>query len=251
MYEIIIQSIVQGITEFLPVSSSAHLILFTEIFLVKKNNIILYISLHVGSFLAIIFYFTKDLNNFLKNKELLIKVLISSIPTGLFGIILIKLELLEHLRNLYVISFTTIFFALIMFISDFNNYKNTIKKNFSYKSACILGVFQILSLIPGTSRSGIILTTARFLKFHKIEAAKLSFLTSLPILFYALTYNLFKILEQNSLASYSVNTLGIFFSFIFSYITIKFFLKFLQNFNLTFFVLYRIILGLIILLCIK
>ena len=247
MSELILLSIIQGITEFLPISSSAHLILASEFLLINKNNLTLDISLHIGSLMAIIFYFTSDIKNFVTNKSILGKVIISSLPVTIFGVILLKLNLINYFRNYEIIGWTTIVFAILMFVSDRFKNKYSIYKNFSYKSAIIIGIFQIISLIPGTSRSGITITGARFLNFNKVDSAKISFLTAIPVLFYVSGYNIAKLISQNVIKISTINFVAVFFSFFFSYITIKFFLKFLQNFNLTFFVLYRIILGIIIL----
>jgi undecaprenyl-diphosphatase len=248
MSELILLSIIQGVTEFIPISSSAHLILASEFLEVNKNNITLDISLHIGSFFGIIFYYTKNIENFLKNKKLLIKIFLSSIPVTIFGIILIKLNIVDYLRNYKVIGISTIIFGLLLYFSDINKSQKKIKKDFNYKSALIIGLFQILSLIPGASRSGITLTGARFIGFNKIEATKISFLTSIPILFYVSAYNFLKIIEENNFKISTLNLLGIVLSFCFSYLTIKFFLKFLKRFNLTTFVIYRIILGTLILI---
>ena len=135
-----------------------------------------------------------------------------------------------------------------MFASDRFKNKYSIYKDFSYKSAIIIGIFQIISLIPGTSRSGITITGARFLNLNRIDSAKISFLSSIPILSIASLYNLQKIITQNNLEISSLNLVGVIMSFFFSYITIKFFLKFLRKFNLLIFVIYRIILGVLILI---
>ena len=128
---------------------------------------------------------------------------------------------------------------------------NNIENNFNFKSAISIGMLQILSLIPGVSRSGIAITAARFLRFGRVEAAKISFLLSIPILGAVSIFGLKNILiSENSLFT-KTNLMAIFLSFSFSFITIKFFLNFLKKFNLNFFVLYRILLGIIILLYLK
>ena len=104
MHEILILSIIQGVTEFLPVSSSAHLIFFSKYFNFTNSNITLDISFHIGSLLAIIFYFKKDLLDFVNNKILFFKILISSIPVIVFGILLIKFHLMDYLRNYKIIG---------------------------------------------------------------------------------------------------------------------------------------------------
>ena len=247
MSELILLSIIQGVTEFLPISSSAHLILASEFLLINKNNLTLDISLHIGSLFAIIFYFTGDLKNFVINKSIIGKIIITSVPVTIFGVILLKLNLINYFRNYEVIGWSSIVFAIFMFISDRFKNKYSINKDFSFKSAIIIGIFQIISLVPGASRSGITITGARLLNFNKIESAKISFLTAIPVLFYVSSYNIAKIIKHDDIKISIINFTAIFFSFIFSYVTIKFFLKFLQNFNLTFFVIYRIILGIVIL----
>ena len=118
MHEILILSIIQGVTEFLPVSSSAHLIFFSKYFNFTNSNITLDISFHIGSLLAIIFYFKKDLLDFVNNKILFFKILISSIPVIVFGILLIKFHLMDYLRNYKIIGWTTIIFGVLLYFSD-------------------------------------------------------------------------------------------------------------------------------------
>ena len=247
MAELVLLSIIQGVTEFLPVSSSAHLILVSKYFNLSNANLTLDISLHLGSLLAIVFYFRNDLINFIKNKELFKKILITSIPVSIFGFILIKTNYIDILRSYGVIGWSTIIFGLILFFSDLKDTNKNIKKNFSYNNALFIGFLQILSLIPGVSRSGITIASARILNYNRVDAAKISFLTSLPVLSIASIYNLQKIITKNSIDISLANFAGIFLSFVISYLTIKLFIKFLKKFNLLIFVVYRIFLGVIIL----
>ena len=206
------------------------------------------VSLHIGSFLAILAYFYKDILNFYENKVLFIKIVISSIPVMLSGIILIETNFIEKIRNIEVIALTTIVFGILLFISDkFKNEKN-IEKNFSFKSAIYIGVLQILSLIPGVSRSGIAITAARFLKFKRIDSAKISFLISIPILGAVSIFGLKNILFAESQYDAKINIFAIILAFLFSLITIKFFLKYLNKFSLNIFVYYRVLLGIILLI---
>jgi len=247
MVELVFLSIIQGVTEFLPISSSAHLILFSKYFNLSNANLTLDISLHLGSFLAITFYFRKDLIDFIENKELFKKILITSIPVSICGFFLIKTNYVDVLRSYSVIGWSTIIFGLILFFSDLKIINKNIKKDFSYNNAFFIGFFQILSLIPGVSRSGITITSTRILGYNRVDAAKISFLTSLPVLTIVSIYNLQKIILKNSIDISLTNLAGIFFSFMFSYLTIKLFIEFLKKFNLLIFVIYRLILGLIIL----
>ena len=182
MIELLILSLVQGVTEFLPISSSSHLILISNYFDFTNQNLSIDVSLHIGSFFAVLFYFRKDIFNFVKNKVLFIKILISSIPVMVFGFLLVEFELIDKLRNLKVISWSTLVFGLLLFISDRFKTINKIDKNFTIKSAMIIGFFQVLSLIPGVSRSGITITAARLLNYKRYDSAKISFLLSIPTL---------------------------------------------------------------------
>ena len=182
MIEIFLLSIVQGITEFLPISSSSHLIIFSNYANFENQSLSIDISLHIGSFFAVITYFHKDIVNFLLNKELFLKILIASIPVMILGFILVQTSFIEKLRNVEVIGWTTLIFGILLYISDRFKLKRNISTNFDFKSAIFVGFFQILSLIPGVSRSGISITAARFLKFKRFDAAKISFLLSIPTL---------------------------------------------------------------------
>ena len=247
MIEIFILSIVQGITEFLPISSSSHLILISEYLNFENKSLSIDVSLHIGSFLAVITFFYKEIINFYKNRILFLKVLISSIPLMIVGYFLIKTNLIDVLRNIKVIAWTTIIFGFLLYISDRCKLTANIQKNFNFKSAILIGVSQILSLVPGVSRSGIGITAARFLKFNRRDSTKISFLLSIPILGVLSVHGIGDIFFSENINLAKINLLSIFFSFIFSLITIKFFLYYISKFDLKIFVYYRISLGLILL----
>ena len=247
MIEIIILSIIQGITEFLPVSSSSHLIIFSNYLNFSNQGLSLDVSLHIGSFFAVIVYFRKDVSNFFKERDLFYKILISSLPVMIAGYILVKFDLIEYIRNIKIIGWTTIIFGILLYLSDkFKNNKK-IKKDFNYKSVFFIGILQILSLVPGVSRSGITITAGRFLEFERVEAAKISFLLSIPTLAAVSIYGISNLFATGDLQFSLVNIFSIIFSFLFSFMTIKYFLKYIKNFNLNIFVIYRIVLGITIL----
>ena len=248
MIEIFILSLIQGITEFLPISSSSHLILVSEFLNFKNQSLSIDVSLHIGSFMAVVIYFYKDISNFFYNKVLFFKIFISSIPVMIIGFFLVKSGLIEKIRNLETIAWTTIIFGILLYISDRFKLEKKIKNNFSYKSAIFIGFLQILSLIPGVSRSGIAITAARLLNFKRIDSAKISFLISIPILGAVSFFGLKNLIMEENGTLTKVNLISILLSFIFSFITIKYFLNYLKKFNLNFFVFYRILLGVIILL---
>jgi len=199
MIEIFILSIIQGITEFLPISSSSHLILASKYFNFDNQSLSLDVSLHIGSFIAVIFYFKKDIFNFLKNKELFFKIIISSIPVMIVGYTLVKLNLIEQIRNVKIIGWTTLVFGILLYFSDKFSTAKMIKNNFNYKSALYIGFFQILSLIPGVSRSGITITAGRFLGFKREESVKISFLLSIPTLAAVSTFGIINLSSSDNL----------------------------------------------------
>ena len=247
MIEILILSLIQGITEFLPISSSSHLIIASE-YLKLEKNLSIDVSLHIGSFLAVLVYFYKDVLNFYENKVLFLKIIISSIPVMLIGIILFETNLIEKIRNIETIAWATLIFGILLFISDKCKIEKTITENFSLKSAIFIGLFQVLALIPGVSRSGIAITAARFLKFKRVDAAKISFLISIPILGAVSFLGLKNILFSESQYIARLNIFAIIFAFFFSIVTIKYFLKYLNKFSLNIFAYYRFLLGAILLM---
>ncbi len=173
--EIFILSAVQGISEFLPISSSAHLILVSKFYELKTASLLIDISLHLGSLLAIIFYFRKDLLSIKNNKKILNLILFGSMPLIFFGYIIYTSEIIYHLRNVKVIAFTTFLFGLILFYSDRKKVNKKISANLNLRSILFIGFFQILALIPGVSRAGITLTAARFLGYDRVESSKIAF----------------------------------------------------------------------------
>ena len=244
MIEIIILSFIQGVTEFLPVSSSSHLIILSNYINFENQSLSIDVSLHIGSFLAVIVFFRNDIINFMKNKELFLKIIVSSLPVMIIGFFLIKSNFIDKLRNIEVIGWTTLIFGIILYISDKYKIKKTISKDFNFFSAIVIGLFQILSLIPGVSRSGITITAARFLNFKRYDASKISFLLSIPTLGAVSIFGVKNIVFSESMEFSILNILSIIISFLFSYVTIKFFLKYIQKFSMNLFVVYRLFLGL-------
>ena len=248
MLEVFIISFIQGVTEFLPISSSSHLIIFSKLLDFTKSNLLFDVSVHVGSFLAVIVFFKKEILNFFIYRKIFFLILLASLPTIVAGYLILTFDLHNKLRVIEIIGWTTIIFGVLLFISDKFKSEKKVEYDLDFKSSMIIGFFQVLSLVPGVSRSGITLTASRFLKFDRVNAAKISFLLSLPTLFAVSSYGIFEIYRTNQFNISEVNIVALFFSFIFSLLTMKLFLKFLKKFNLVIFVIYRIILGSILLL---
>jgi len=247
MIEIFVLSLVQGVTEFLPVSSSSHLIIISEYLEFNNNNLQIDVSLHIGSFLAVVVFFRKDIVNFIQNKGLFLKILVGSLPVMIVGYVLVKLNFINEIRNIKVIGWTTLIFGILLYLSDRSSVKKKINSNFTLKSAVLIGFLQILSLVPGVSRSGIAITGARALNFSRYDSAKISFLLSIPTLAAVSIFGLNNLLKSDSFNFSFLILISIIFSFAFSFITIKYFLKYIKTFSLNVFVIYRIFLGICIL----
>ena len=246
MIEVFILSLIQGIAEFLPISSSSHLILISNYLKFENQSLSIDVSLHIGSFLAVIIYFRNDIKKFLKNKIIFYKILLSSLPVMIVGIFLIEFDLISKLRNIEIIAWTTLIFGVLLYISDKFKTEKNINDNFNYKSIFFIGVMQILSLVPGVSRSGIAITAARLLNFKRTEAAKISFLISIPILGAVSIFGLKNLIFSENIEFTKLNLLSIVISFIFSFLTIKYFLRYIEKFSLDIFVYYRVLLGLLL-----
>jgi undecaprenyl-diphosphatase len=150
------------------------------------------------------------------------------------------------LRNIKIIAWATLFFGIILYFADQRKIDRNISTNLDIRSIIFIGLFQILALIPGVSRAGITMTAARFLNFNRVDSGKISFLLSIPALCGASFLGLWDIPSE----AIEINTLiiiAIIFSFLFSYLTVKFFLNYINKFSLKIFVFYRILIGLILL----
>ena len=245
--EILILGAIQGISEFLPVSSAAHLVLFSHYYEFSNQNLLIDISLHLGSLIAIIFYFRKDLFNLVQNKSFLIKILLGTIPIIPVGYILYQTGLINHLRSLEVIGWMSLIFGILLYIADKFKITKKIDTEFTNSSAIIIGLFQVLALIPGVSRSGITITSGRLLGFNRLDSAKISFFLSIPTLGAASLLGIYNIYKEGNAELNFLAIIAVIFSFIFSYFTIVLFLNFIKKFSLNVFVIYRIILSLFIL----
>ena len=147
--EVIILSAIQGISEFLPISSSAHLILVSSLYEFKNSSLLIDISLHLGSLFAIIYFFREDLLNVRSNKRLLGLIIIGSIPLIIVGYILYSTGIIYNLRNIKVIAWTTLVFGIILYIADKNRFDKKISSNLNLQSILFISLFQVLSLVPG------------------------------------------------------------------------------------------------------
>jgi undecaprenyl-diphosphatase len=243
--EILILSLIQGISEFLPISSSAHLIVVSTLYKFNSSSLLIDVSLHLGSLLAIIFFFRKDLFDLKNNQKLLSLIIFGSIPLIIFGYFLYKTDLIYLLRNIKIIAWTTLIFGILLYFADKSKFDKRISSNLNLKIILYIGLLQTLALIPGVSRAGITITAARIFRFNRIDSTKISFLLAIPALFGASVLRLKDIVTQGFEINYLI-FIAIILSFLFSYFTVKFFLEYIRKFSLNIFVLYRIIVALIL-----
>jgi len=244
-FEASILAFIQGFSEFIPVSSSAHLLIISKLYEFNISSLQLDISLHLGSLFAIIFYFRNDLLNIFKNKSLAILIILGSVPLIIIGYLFYSTGLIDYLRNLKIIAWTTLLFGILLFFADRSKIKSKIDTSLNYKSILIIGFFQVLAIVPGVSRSGIVITASRFLNFDRVDSSKIAFYLSIPALAGASILGIKDILETNI----DINLIFLFsiiLSFIVSYLTIKYFLIYVKNFDLKFFVYYRVFLALLL-----
>ena len=240
-FEIIFLGLIQGLTEFLPISSTGHLILAQRLF-----NLFSSLSfdafIHLGSFLAIIVYFWKDLKEIWNYKWFIV---ISAIPGGIAGL-LFEHIVEEYFRIPLVVALSLIIMSIPMILGEFFGKKQFEIKNLTYTKALIIGLFQALALIPGTSRSGITISAGLLLGLKREVSAKFSFLAGALLILGAGLYEGLK-LVNSSFISLDMALTGFFSSAIFSFVAIAFLIPFLKRYSLYSFVVYRIFLGIFIL----
>ncbi|MCX7796908.1 MAG: undecaprenyl-diphosphate phosphatase [bacterium] len=246
---IIILGIIQGLTEFIPISSSAHLIVVRELLHWEDLGLSFDMAIHLGTLLALIIYMRRDWYEVLTRKRyLLFLVILATIPGAIFGLFLEGIAE-AYFRSLPFIGIAMSIFGIVLFTVDRLSRHNRSLENMQVKDAIIIGLSQVLALIPGVSRSGATLTGAFLCNFRRSDSARFSFLLSVPIIGGAGLVSLLKIVrEPSSLFSVSGLFLGIITSFIFGYIAVHFMLNYLRRHNTNIFVYYRLIMGLFLII---
>ena len=263
MLDIIILGIIQGIAEFLPISSSAHLIIFREIFGIGSSissNIELSfdLALHFGTLLAIIIFFFKELwsllingltkGNKTKEGKLFWFLILATIPAGIVGVLFEDIFDSFFRQQLWLIALALIIMGIIIYLVDKKSKTNMNMKDMKWYQALIIGCAQIFALIPGFSRSGTTITASRALGINREDSAKFSFYLSVPVVAGA---TLFSLIKDNTLTIISENLaifgIGILISFIIGLLCISFLLKYIKRHDFKIFMIYRIVLGVLVL----
>ncbi len=253
--EIFVLAIVQGLTEFLPVSSSAHLILPSQILGWQDQGLAFDVAVHVGSLAAVLLYFRKEVAAMFvawtgslmggeqtQDSKLAWWVILATIPAGVIG--LLAKDFVEvYLRSGYVIAAATIGFGLLLWWADRQATQVKSEYQTGWKAALIIGLAQAVALIPGTSRSGITMTAGLMLGLTRQAAARFSFLMSIPIILMAGGYLTLKLIMSGEAVDWMALSLGVVLSFVSALACIHVFLKLLDRVGMTPFVIYRLLLG--------
>lgn len=257
---IFILSLIQGLTEFLPVSSSGHLILLPHFFGWQNQGLEMDVALHVGTLTAVLIYFWTDVwtmmrqfltycfsgfksTNFDDHVRLALSLVVATLPAVVVGFLLKKMGL-DDIRQVGVIASTSIIFAIVLFATDRFGLKKSNLNNITLGRGFLIGLGQAVSLIPGVSRSGICISVGLALGFTRVAAARFAFLMSIPSIIGAATLTAFDAIKADAPVIWGEIGLGILFSSLAGLAAIHFMLTFLARHNLNIFVIYRIILGL-------
>ncbi|MCB1789738.1 MAG: undecaprenyl-diphosphate phosphatase [Gammaproteobacteria bacterium] len=254
--QILILAIIQGLTEFLPISSSGHLILAPHLFGFADQGLAFDVAVHLGSLIAVVSYFWRDIWQIAAawfgslapggvrtpHSRLGWAIIVGTIPVVVAGLLL--KSLVEHeLRAPWVIGATTIAFGLLLLWADLRARRQREIDGITLKDALFIGASQILALVPGTSRSGITMTTGLLLGFNRAAASRFSFLLAIPTILASSALVTLDLLELDAPVDWGSLGLGVVLSGVAAYLTIALFLRFIERIGMWPFVIYRLLLG--------
>ena len=253
--QIIVLALVQGLTEFLPISSSAHLVLVPKLLKWSDQGLAFDVAVHLGSLLAVIWYFRQDISELTRSwieswrtktlttqARLAWGIGLGTIPAGLAGLML-KDYIEVNLRSPLVIAATTIIFGLLLWFADVYGKRARNETSITWLDIIVIGAMQVLALIPGTSRSGITITAGLLLGLTREAAARFSFLLAIPIILLSGGKISLDLVLQTTAVDWSALVLGTLLSAISAYFCIHYFLKLIQSVGMLPFVIYRLVLG--------
>ena len=259
-YHLLSLALIQGITEFLPISSSGHLILLPSFTNFPDQGLLIDVSVHVGTLLAVVIYFFRDSLSILKGVSDLVtgnrhsvpaqltKFLIwATIPVIILGLILKITDIIDLLRNIKVIGWTMIIFGIFLYLADHFSFSKKINLNYSIKDALIMGLWQSAALIPGTSRSGATITAARILGYKRKSAARIAMLMSIPTILASGSLEIIDVWHKADFNHFNDAVIVICLSFIFAFLTLTIMMRLLNSISFTPYVIYRILLGVLLL----
>jgi undecaprenyl-diphosphatase len=257
--QIIILAIVQGLTEFLPISSSGHLVLVPYLFEWTDQGLAFDVAVHVGSLAAVCIFFRKDIASLISGgvqvlggnvktpeSRMALAITLGTVPAALAGLLFAS-WIEQNLRDPAVIVYTLAGYGILMALADRSGRRERNISDVGYKDAFIIGCAQALALVPGTSRSGVTITAARFLGFERQDAARFSFLLSAPVILLAAGYKFVEMIASDVSVAWGQLGLGALVSCVVAYISIEFFMRVVTRIGLAPFAIYRVILAAVIL----
>lgn len=260
LIQIVLLSLVQGLTEFLPISSSAHLILVPVLTGWQDQGLAFDVAVHIGTLLAVVSYFRSKLIKMVSewggslvgrgmsaDAKLAWAVGLGTIPVGLAGLVF-KDHIELYLRSPLVIATTTILFGLLLWWADYRGKRQSDEHQMGWQTVLVVALSQIFALIPGTSRSGVTMTAALAMGMTRQGAARFSFLLSIPVILLAGGLEVVELIQQGDGVNWATLLLGTALSAISAYLCIHYFLRLLDRIGMAPFVLYRMILGGLLLL---
>lgn len=253
--EIIVLALIQGLTEFLPISSSAHLILPSQILGWEDQGLAFDVAVHVGTLIAVVIYFRKEVINILSawfksfgaqgtndDSKLGWWIILGTVPAAILGLLL-KDYVELYLRSAWVIAITTIVFGLLLWYADAKGKQIKTIYQLNWKIALFIGLAQAVAMIPGTSRSGITITAGLLLGMNKQSAARFSFLLAIPIISMMGLYYTAELALSDHVVDWTALILGVLLSFLSAYVCIYMFLRIIERMGMMPFVIYRLLLG--------
>jgi len=260
--QIFVLALVQGITEFLPISSSGHLILVPALTGWPDQGLLMDVAVHVGTLVAVLAYFWRDTRGLAlaglgsigitparravegsHYMKLFWAMVIATIPMVIVGGLMVATNANDMLRSAEVIAATSIIFGVLLYIADKRGAASKTTEQMAIKPALLIGLAQVLALIPGTSRSGVTMTAARMLGFSRVEAARFSMLLSIPAILASGTAATLKALEESGAPAFGDAALAAGLSCVAALLAIHFLMRWLAHASMTVFVVYRVLLG--------
>lgn len=260
IFHAFILSVIQGITEFLPISSSAHLVLLPIIMDWQDQGLVIDIAAHFGSLLAVVFYFRRELQMLIggwfqsfgasnqpnEYGRLAWLIIWATAPIMIIAL-LFNAYALEHIRNAIIIATASIIFGLLLWVADLRRDNSRTMKELTLRDAILIGLAQSVALVPGASRSGVTITAAIWLGLSRVEAARLSFLLAIPTILAATLYAFYRALQVEVSAQWGLALGVVICSAVVAFLCIHYFIKFVNKLGMLPFVAYRVILGIILL----
>jgi len=261
LFQLILVAVIQGLTEFLPVSSSGHLVLLPHLTGYEDQGLVIDVAVHVGTLFAVILYFWSDVRVALigtgrlicgrvdtQGAFLALCLAIATIPVVAFGLILHIAGLVEAMRSVAVIGWSILLFGLVLYWADQKGPETKTASQWSLKDAAIMGLWQAIALIPGTSRSGIAITGARHLGYARRDAARLAMLMSIPVIAASGLVLGIDVASTGTPGLVRDAVLAATMAFVAAILALSFMMRLLRTVNFTPYAIYRVILGVILLI---